>query len=87
MRVDPERAEAWYKAISDYLEQNAGNDDAKSPWSLVAALCRVVADATVATDGDDEQKVEAVARLVGAAMGHPDVMVVIARDVPPEESN
>lgn len=87
MRVDPERAESWYKAVSDFLEQNVGEGDAKSPWSLVAALCRVVSDAAVAVDGDDEMKIEAVARLVGASMGHPDVMVVVAKDVPPGESN
>lgn len=82
MRVDPERAEAWYEAISDFLEQRAGEEDAESPGSLVTALCRVLVDAAEAVDAPEAKKLEAVAKLVASQMGFDDVLVLLGRDAP-----
>ena len=69
MKTDVNRADAWYLAISDFLEENASERDAEVPGSLVAALCRVVSDAMEGVEGTPEQKLEVVVRLSALAMG------------------
>ncbi len=83
MKVDKERADAWYQAISNYLEEQAEQSDAETPWSLVSALCRVLGDALEAVDGTQEQKIEAVARLTAMEMGVEEQFLLLKDPVGP----
>lgn len=77
MKVDEARADAWYLAISSFLEEQASSSDAGSPGSLVTALCRVLADAMEGTDGTKEQKLEAVVRLTALALEIEDDFLIL----------
>jgi hypothetical protein len=77
MKVDQARADAWYAAISEFLEEQAGQQDAEAPGSLVSALCRVLADAVESVDGTNEKKLEAVLRLTALALGMEDKFLIL----------
>lgn len=77
MKIDQSRADAWYLAISDFLEANAGEQDAAAPGSLVAALCKVLADATEGVEADDFKKFEAIVKLTAMAMDLQDKFIII----------
>ena len=78
MKIDEVRADAWYLAISEFLESQSGEEDAKSPGTLVSALCRVLADAAVGVDMDPRRKLEAVAGLTAKAMGLKESVVAVS---------
>lgn len=77
MKFDVNRSDAWYLAISEFLEANSGDEDARMPGTLVSALCRVLSDAMEGVDSDPQKKIEAVARLTAQAMGLRDPIVII----------
>ena len=77
MKIDEVRADAWYLAISEFLESQSGEEDAKSPGTLVSALCRVLADAAVGVDADPRRKLEIMAGLTAQAMGLRESVVVV----------
>jgi hypothetical protein len=77
MKVDRERADEWYTAISEYLEEQADQQDAEAPGSLVSALCRVLADAVEGVDGTKEKKLEAVLRLTALALDVEDRFIIL----------
>ncbi len=84
MDSDENRADAWYLAISEFLEAHSSEEDAKSPGTLVSALCRVLADAAVGVDDEPRRKVEAIASLTARAMGLNESVVMLkepSRDV------
>jgi hypothetical protein len=85
VRIDRERADSWYIAISDFLESNAGCEDVAAPGSLVTALCRVLADAVEQVDEPDRKKLEAIVRLTAHQMGFKDVMLMLGRDADPSK--
>lgn len=87
MRVDPDRAEAWYQAISEFLESNAGEEDAYVPGSLVVALCKVIADASETVDAPDRKKIQAIAGLISHQIGLNDVVVFFGKDSDPDSIN
>lgn len=80
MRVDNDRTDAWYLAISEFLESRAGDEDALCPGSLVTALCRVLADAVEGVRAPDDKRLEAVVRLTAQAMGYEDVLLLLGKD-------
>ena len=75
--MDEARADAWYEAISDFLEAKAGHKDSEAPGSRVSALCRVLADAIEHTGGTKEQKLEAIVRLTAMALGLEQKFLII----------
>jgi len=77
VKIDEVRADAWYLAISEFLESQSGEEDAKSPGTLVSALCRVLADAAVGVDADPRRKLEIMAGLTAQAMGLRESVVVV----------
>lgn len=77
MKVDDELTDAWYAAISEFLEQQAGQEDAEAPGSLVTALCRVLADAMEGIEGTSEQKLEAVVRLTALSLGLEEKFLIL----------
>lgn len=87
MRFDPERAEAWYQAISEFLEGHATEEDGECPGALVTALCKVLVDAAEGLDETDERKLEVVARAVARELGFDSAMVVAGKDFPRGNSN
>jgi hypothetical protein len=77
MKVDQARADAWYLAISDFLEAQAGQQDADAPGSLVTALCRVLADAMEGVEEPNEKKLEAIVRLAALSLGLEDKFLIL----------
>lgn len=85
VEFDSDRSDTWYIAISDFLETHCEKADVESPGALVAALCRVLADAVEVIDADPRDKLEIVANLTAQAMGLRNPVVVIRE--PPSELN
>lgn len=84
MKVDKDKADAWYLAISEFLESRAGEDDVAAPGSLVTALCRVLADAVEQVDAPDRKKLEAIVRLTAHSMGFDDALLMLGKDADPD---
>ena len=84
VKVNQDRADAWYLAISEFLESKAGDEDVAAPGSLVMALCRVLADAVEQVDAPDRKKIEAVVRLTAQAMGFNDALLMLGKDADPD---
>jgi hypothetical protein len=85
VKVDNDRADAWYLQISEFLESKAGEEDATAPGSLVTALCRVLADAVEQVDAPDRKKLEAIVRLTAHSMGFEDALLMLGKDADPEK--
>jgi len=77
MKIDQSRADAWYLAISDFLETQAGDQDAAVPGSLVSALCKVLADAMEGIEADETKKLEVVLKLTALAMGYQEEFLIL----------
>lgn len=79
-----ERSEIWYNEIGKFLESQAGGDDATNPWSLVIALCRVLADAAEQINAPDRKKLEYVIRMTAYSMGFDGIIVVLGKNKDPD---
>lgn len=87
MRIDPDRASEWYAEISGFLERIAGEEDARSPGSLISALCTVLMEAAEAMDESDADRLETVVKLLANQSGYGDVLVFFGRDSHPSKTN
>lgn len=85
MKIDKRRADVWYLAISEFLEANSSEEDAKAPGTLISALCKVMVDAMEGIDVDPQKKVEIITGLTVSSLGLRNPIVIIK--YPPDNLN